>query len=57
MAVLTSNVVNMITKGQHMVNMTTEGSYRAATGNKQKEVTIWRYDKAMSCKGKVEATS
>ena len=55
MAVLTSNVVNMITKGQHMVNMTTEGSYRAVNGNKQKEVTNWRHDKAMSCK--VEATS
>ena len=55
MAVLTSNMVNMITEGQYMVNMTTEGYYRVATGNKQKEVTNWRYDEAMS--SKVEATS
>ena len=55
MAVLTSNVVNMITEGQYRVNITIEGYYRVATGNKQKEVTNWRYDEAMS--SKVEATS
>ena len=54
MAALTSNVVEMITEGQYMVNMTTESQYRVATGNEQKEVTNWKYSKAVL--SKMEAT-